>query len=348
MRTLTRWTLAFVALGALMFSPALAGDESRLGTSGAEQLLIPVGAKSIATSGAFISTLTGVEAIYWNPAGLDRSGKSEAMISYMRYIADINLTYVALSGHVGSLGSFAFSLKTLDVGDIVETTVVTPEGVGSTFSPSFVTAGLTYSKMITDRVSGGATVKLISESIKDLTATGFAIDFGTQYHFANNITIGIALKNIGSNMKYSGGDLEQRAQVQGSDPTATPAFFEAVTEKFSIPSTFELGLAYKYAMGANNAVNIGGTFANANESENALRFGAEYNYNNLVFLRGGYDMVTEKSDVRSDESIFGFTVGGGLKYAIGGVDLEIDYAYRDVEVFDGNHVFSLKFGLGGK
>jgi hypothetical protein len=338
--------LAFIALPCFMFSPAWAGDESRIGTTGAEQLLIPVGAKGIATSGAFISTLTGVEAIYWNPAGLDRSGKSEALVSYMNYIADINLTYVALSANLRGLGSVAFNLKTLDVGDILQTSVENPEGLGATFSPTFVTAGLTYSKMITDRISGGATVKLIHEGILDLSANGFAIDFGTQYHFANNLTIGVALKNIGSNMKYGGGNLEQRTPVNGSDPTSTPSFFEAVTEKFGIPSTFELGVAYKYAVSTNNALNLGGTFLNANEAENALRFGAEYSFNDMLFLRGGYDLVTEQSDLRSDESIFGLTLGGGLKHRIGGVDVELDYAYRDVEVFDGNHVFAVKFGLG--
>jgi opacity protein-like surface antigen len=328
------------------FSLALAGDESRIGTTGAEQLNIPVGARGIATSGAFIASFTGVEALYWNPAGLDRSARSEAMVSYMSYIADINMTYIALSAKLGGLGSFAFSVKTLNVGDISETSVQNPDGLGSTFSPSFVTAGLSYSKMITDRVSGGTTIKLIHEGIKDTGASGFAIDIGTQYHFANNMTIGVALKNIGANMKFTGGDLEQRSPVSGSDPTANDGFFTAVTEKFSIPSTFELGVAYKYALSDNNSLNFGGTFMNANESSNSLRFGAEYNFNNLVFLRGGYDFTMEQSGGRSDESIYGFTAGAGIDYDIGGVNLQIDYAYREVEFFDGNQVFSVKFGLG--
>jgi hypothetical protein len=347
MKTLTKWMLVFAALH-LTALLAFAGDESRIGTTGAEQLNVPVGAKGIATAGAFISTMTGVESIYWNPAGLDRSGKSEAMFSYMNYIADINMIYIALSGHVGNLGTFGLSVKSFDIGDIIQTDVVNPDGIGSTFAPSIVTAGLTYSKMITDRVSGGATVKFIHEGIMDLSANGVAVDFGTQYHFNNNLTLGVALKNIGGNMRYTGGDLEQESQVSGSSPTAGASFFEAVSEKFSIPSTFEIGLGYKYAMGTNNAVNLGGTFMNANEAENSIRFGAEYNYDNFVFLRGGYDLVTESSSVRSDESIFGFTLGGGINYNVGNVGIQIDYAYRDVQVFDANHVFSIKFGLGGK
>ena len=43
-----------------MFSASIyAGDVARKGTTGAEQLLIPVGARGIATGGAFVSNLVG-------------------------------------------------------------------------------------------------------------------------------------------------------------------------------------------------------------------------------------------------------------------------------------------------
>ncbi|MFQ5602614.1 MAG: PorV/PorQ family protein [bacterium] len=333
--------IGFVTL-LCMCSFLFAGNEARIGTTGAEQLNIPVGAQSIATAGAFISTLTGVESIYWNPAGLDRLGKSQAMVSYMNYIADINMTYIAISGSMGDLGSVALSIKTLDVGDIAETDVTNPDGTGATFSPSFLVAGLTYSKTLTDRISGGATVKFIHEGIMDLGANGFAIDFGSQYHFTNNLTLGVTLKNIGSNMRFSGGDLEQKADIAGANPTSDQGFFEAVTEKFSIPSTFQFGASYRYDIGSNNALTFAGTFVNANEAENNFRFGVEYNLNDLLYVRGGYDVATENTD----ESLFGFAFGAGLNYDIGGMNLQFDYAYRDVDVFDTNHVFTVKFGLG--
>jgi hypothetical protein len=53
---------------ALMLAATVAygGDESRKGTTGADQLLIPVGARSIATGGAFLAATKGVEAIYYS------------------------------------------------------------------------------------------------------------------------------------------------------------------------------------------------------------------------------------------------------------------------------------------
>ena len=54
-----------------IFSTSLfAGDVSRKGSTGADQLLVPVGARGIGTGGAFHSSLYGLESVYYNPAGL--------------------------------------------------------------------------------------------------------------------------------------------------------------------------------------------------------------------------------------------------------------------------------------
>jgi len=108
-----------------IFSTALfAGDVSRKGSTGADQLLVPVGARGIATGGAFHSSLYGLESVYYNPAGLDLMQGTEAMFSYMSYLADINVSYFAVSTVLGDLGSVALSFKTFDFGDIPVNTVI--------------------------------------------------------------------------------------------------------------------------------------------------------------------------------------------------------------------------------
>ena len=51
-----------------------AANQSRVGTAGAQELLIPVGARGIAIGGSSMIFANGVDAIYWNPAGLGRDG----------------------------------------------------------------------------------------------------------------------------------------------------------------------------------------------------------------------------------------------------------------------------------
>src|SRR3990172_6421962 len=134
-------------------------QEERTGTSAASELLIPVGARYIAMGGAPIATVQGVDAIFWNPAGVARSNyNADAVFTHMTHIADIGLNYVGVALRFPSLGTFAFSIKAMDIGDIPVTTELEPDGTGGKMAPQFVTAGLTYSRALTDRISVGGTV----------------------------------------------------------------------------------------------------------------------------------------------------------------------------------------------
>ncbi|HRP92406.1 MAG TPA: PorV/PorQ family protein [Ignavibacteriaceae bacterium] len=319
------------------------GDKSRKGTTGADQLLVPVGARSISTSGAFVATVDGLESIYYNPAGLDLSKKSEVMFSYMNYIADINMSYLAVGTNLGDFGSVGLSLKSFDIGDIPITTNELPDGTGSTYSPSFLTIGLTYSKTLTDRVSIGTNVKFINETIGNTSANGFAIDAGVQYKFNDNLSIGATINNIGPNMSYSGQDLRVQTGVPGSVIGAPNGTYEVVAENFQIPSYFQLSLAYQEHFDEQNKIMLASTFVANNALDDVFNFGLEYSYINTLFIRGGYQLVTENSE----DSIFGFTAGAGVNDEIGtGMGVTFDYAYRDVSEFPtSNHIFTVKLAF---
>jgi opacity protein-like surface antigen len=335
--------IIFVILLLMLSLPAIAGDESRKGTTGAEQLLIPVGARGIATGGSFVASLTGLESIYYNPAGLDLTQRTEVMFSYMNYIADINVSYFAFGTSLGDFGSLGLSFKTFDFGDIPVTTIDMPDGTGKNYSPVFLTAGLTYSKVLTDRISVGTNFKFITESIENTSANGFAIDVGVQYKFNPQLSLGAALKNIGTNMSYSGQDLRGKTSVPGSDPGSQTAAYEIVTESFQIPSYFELSLAYNYNFDEQNSLMMGSTFTANNSLEDKIHLGLEYGFMNNFFIRGGYNLLTENQD----QSIMGFTAGAGVDYQVGsGIGIVFDYAYRDVKDFPtSNHIFTVKLAF---
>jgi opacity protein-like surface antigen len=320
-----------------------AGDISRKGSTGADQLLVPVGARGIATGGAFHSCLYGLESVYYNPAGLDMVHGTEAMFSYMTYLADINMSYFAVSSVLGDLGSFALSFKTFDFGDIPVTTNDFPDGTGKTYSPSFLTIGLTYSKVITDRISVGTNFKLVSETIENTSATGLAIDVGVQYRFNPEISIAAVVKNIGTNMVYSGSDLQQRTTVPNTVLGSPNGTFEIVAEPFQIPSFFELGLTYKYGIDEQNNILMGSTFTANNALEDKMNFGLEYSYMNTFFLRGGYDLLMENND----QSVYGFTAGAGVDYKLADdIGVVFDYAFRSVKDFPtANHVLTMKLAF---
>jgi hypothetical protein len=335
--------LLTVILILISITASYAGDVSRKGTTGADQLLIPVGARSIATSGAFVSNTLGAEAIYYNPAGLDPAGKSEAMFSYMKYIGDLNISYFAAVANLGSLGSLGLSFKSIDFGDIDVTTNTEPDGTGSTYSPDYYVLGLSYSKIITDRVSAGANFKLIHEGIMNTSANGFAVDFGVQYRFNPNFTLGVTVMNIGTNMRYTGPDLQTKTNIPGADPNSPVAAYEPVTEEFEIPAYFMLSAAYKFDINPENSVLVGSTFKSNNALEDQINIGAEYNFSNMFFVRAGYDFLLQNAD----EYIYGVSAGAGINYVMAGnLGFTLDYAFRDVKDFpEPNHVFTVKLAF---
>jgi opacity protein-like surface antigen len=327
----------------LIATSIYAGDVARKGTTGAEQLLIPVGARGIATGGAFLANLTGLESIYYNPAGLDIYPQTEAMFSYVNYIADINVSYFAIGTSLGDFGSIGLDLKSFDFGDIPVTTEQLPDGTGETYSPAFLTMGFTYSKVLTDRISIGTNLKLISETIENTNATGFAIDAGVQYRFSEALMIGATVKNIGTNMSYSGQELSARTGIPGSVPGSSSGSYEIITEPFQIPSFFQLSLTYAFDFNEQNNLLLGGAYTANNSLEDIANFGLEYGFMNNFFVRGGYNFLVENAS----EYVYGATFGAGIDYKIGGdLGFVFDYAFRDVKDFPtANHVFTIKLNF---
>ncbi len=220
-----------------------AGGRERNGTGAAQELLLPVSARGMAMSGAYLAGLEGIDAIYYNPAGLGvTDNTAEAMFSHMSYIADIGLSYAAVGINFEGFGSLAFHVRTLDFGDIPVTTEQNPYGTGSTFSPTFVTVGIAYANRLTDRIRVGVNINLVSEEIQRVTASTFAFDAGVQYNGiagVEGLKFGIVLRNLGPALKFEGPDLLRSATDDDARRGTNLYAIEAAAAE--LPSQLELG-----------------------------------------------------------------------------------------------------------
>ena len=73
------------------------------------------------------------------------------VLSTMELFGDVRVNYLGLGFQAGKVGVLGVTVKSLDFGDIPETTVFDPDGAsGRKFSPTFVTTGLTYARSLTD------------------------------------------------------------------------------------------------------------------------------------------------------------------------------------------------------
>jgi len=327
-------------------SPAEAGTGKRRGTASGVELLIPVGSRGTGLGGNVISTSSGLEALYWNPAGLAAgSAPAEVMISHLKYIADIDVNYAAAGFRFG-FGAIGLSVKSIGFGDIPVTTELQTEGTGETLSPNFLTIGLSFSRQMTDRINFGLTGKVVSEKILRTSASTFAFDFGLQYATSvKGLKLGVAIKNLGPNLRFNGSDLEVRQPAAGTEPGTRNRNFRVPLGSFELPSTLELGLSYDVVFGDNSLLTLGGNFMNHNFGLDQYGVAAEFAFQKSVFIRGGYtisyDPDTDKFRSQDDENLFGPSFGAGVNLkASENLRLNLDYAYRMTELFDDNQWFT--------
>jgi hypothetical protein len=339
------WIIALLVLPLAGAVPAWAGGLERLGTAGAQELRIPVGAASVALGGSSVAMSGGLENVFWNPAALAGTDQSEAMVSYSTYLIDSDVNYGAVSFPLGSAGMVAASLKVLNVGDITVTTEDAPEGTGEILTPNFAIVGLTYGRRITDRVLFGFTGMFINERVSDVAAHGFALDLGVQYDTGwRGLRFGFTMKNVGPNMEFSGGNLEQRVVLPGDDPTAQPHVVTLQSTSFELPSYLQMGAAYDLAISEKAEATVFGTFQGNNFSTDEYRIGAECRIGRTLALRGGFQgQVPLQEEDRQPQYLYNFSYGVGLKFNLGDLPLNFDWAGTHVgEFFDDNQQFSLR------
>jgi hypothetical protein len=142
-------------------------------------------------------------------------------------------------------------------------------------------------------------------------------------------------------MKFDGSGLNVKADAASLG--RPPSYYKADSAPFELPSSFEIGVGYKTALAEEHSVALSTAFQNNNFSDDAYRLGAEYSFQDMVFVRGGYDYSPSQLDQR--DNIFGATFGLGLRATVGSVDVGFDYAFRSAKYFGGNHVFSLTVGM---
>lgn len=331
-----------VVLGAAVAAPAFAGNTDRTGTAGAQELRIPVSARAIALGDGVIADVSGVESMFYNPAGLAAGENFEAYFSHVDYIADTEKNFVAAAAKT-RFGTVGLMVDVYSIGDIIETTEAQPEGTGRIFSPTFTTVGLGYSRFLTDVVSVGGNVKVVSERVLQETATGFAFDVGVQYAPGwRSLRVGMLLKNFGPDMRFQGDDFES-FQSTSNNPQAADRSLSTESSSFELPSVFEIGLAYSVWQNQQNNVDAYGNFLNNNFGADQWKFGAEYTYSDAFALRAGF-LASEDDDYIYSNS---FSFGLGVGIPLGETNkLYADYAFRTVDdFFDDTQVVSVRMAF---
>jgi len=330
----------FTFVAVLLMVTGIAFGNSKMGTCGGTELRIPIGARSTAMAGAVVADVTGTEALFWNPAGAAAAVGTEVYVSYRGYIADTYLTYFGVVSSFG-YGTVGVHAKILNLGDIYVTTEDAWDGTGEIYSVNIPVLGLTYARALTDRVSVGATAMYISEGIMGTSTRGMAFDFGFQYVPGwNTLKLGMAMKNYGPRMRYSGPGFEHSTGVPGDDPEASNRILSLESADFELPSYFQLGVSYDFELAESGMLRTGLDFQSNNFSQDEYRFGVEYMLQERFHLRGGYVYCDQ------DDYLYGATFGVGVDFNLGQTKAALNYTHNFIsDYFDDVSEISIVFAF---
>jgi hypothetical protein len=319
-----------------------AGNKDRSGEAGASELLINPWARSTGWGGVNSAGVRGVESMFVNIAGTALTPKSEFLFGHTNWLkgADINIYSFGIAQKVGESGVLGLAVMSMSFGDIPITTTDLPEGGIGTFSPSLMNFALSYSRVFSNSIYGGMQIKLISESISDISAMGFAIDAGIQYVTGEteNIHFGITLKNWGPTMKFSGDGLAIRTLLPGQESQFT---VEQRSATYQLPSQLCIGAAYDINFTGDYRLTLAANFTSNAFTKDQISAGIEFSLKEYLLLRGGYtyeDGITEDFDRTTP-----FTgPSGGFSIQVPfnkekGSKFFVDYSYTATDPFDGVH-----------
>ncbi len=327
------------AIGAVllfMVTGSVHAEFAKVGSAGAQFLKIGVGSKYQAMGEASVAIANDIYAAYWNPAGLAEIENAAVGFTNVNWVLDVNLNYIALARYYEDVGTFAVSASILSMDDQEITTFEQQTGTGDFFSVSSYAVGVSFARQLTNRFSFGATAKYIGERIHNEKADGFAFDFGTLlYTGFRSLRLGMSISNMGPELEFRGPDLDVSYDDQGGQGANDPIGAELKTTPYDLPLVFRVGMAYDFQMGPKSIMTFSGELKHPNDNEQQGALGAEFNFSNQFFLRGGYKLNYEEQ---------GLAFGAGLKTAVSsGTRLFIDYAWQDFGRLESVQRFSVGF-----
>jgi hypothetical protein len=323
----------------LLIAVALPADaQTKVGTSVAQFLGIPVGPRGAALGGAFVALSNDVSALYYNPGAISQPGNSQFLVSHTNWLVDTKFDWVGVMINLDGQSAIGVSITQLDYGEELITTEINQDGTGETWNASDIAVGLTYARTLTDRFSIGGTAKYIQQKIWNVSASAFAMDVGLKYRTDfNGLIIGMSISNFGTDMRLDGKDLFRPIDTDPNNTGTNKTIVARLkTDDWPLPLFFRAGVSMDIVQMDDIRFTAAADALRPSDSAETLNIGGEFAWRESVFIRGGMNslFLPEREN--------GFSVGGGARYELSAVNfVSFDYAYQDFGKFGGIQSFAI-------
>lgn len=350
-------TLVAAMVMLLAVPSAFAGNKDRIGSNGAEQLKINPWARSSSFGNANSASVWGVEATFLNVSGLAMTKKMDVNFSYSSWLggSGVGINSLGIAQRVGDYAVIAGGFQSMNFGDIHKTTTDLPDDAG-TFDAQYGTFFLSYAREFSNSIYAGFTTKVVTEGISNAKASAVAFDFGIRYVTGknDNIKFGIALKNIGGQLQFTGDGLATKTSLDGKEFTVSQR-----TQGVELPSILNMGLTYDILVGelenseetgirATHRVSPAFNFMSNSFGKDQMSLGVEYAFKEFIMVRAAYLYESENTDPDLNTMAFsGPSAGLTVAIPMGttGKSLDIDYGFRATRNFSGVHSIGIRINL---
>ncbi len=319
-------------------------------------LMISPDARAGAMGDAGVSSAPDVNSMHWNPAKYAYIDKDLSFgLAYSPWlrnlVPDMNLAYLSFAGRIDNMSAVAATLRFFTLGDIQFTD---NEGMElGTYRPNEFAIDATYSRMLTDHLSGAVAARFIYSNLTQgqfvqgaETTAGMSVAADVAVYWqkemdwfpnmGSTFAWGINISNIGNKIGYSQSSI--RRDFIPTNLRLGPTLHLDIDEYNAISFTVDINKLLvpspplynpedenEILFGMDNDVSVvmgmlqsfydaPGGFSEEMQ-ELSYAFGVEYWYSEVFAIRGGGFFEDKTKGNRKF-----FTLGAGLRYNVFGLD----------------------------
>ncbi|HDL18822.1 MAG TPA: PorV/PorQ family protein, partial [Bacteroidetes bacterium] len=253
------------------------------GTSGAEFLKLPAGARQAGIGGTFVGIGDDVNSLFWNPGGLATLKTWGFSAMHSEWLADLRFDSFGLAipvfGRKNVVGAMAgiLSMPSWD----------NTGGVEPAVSAQDLYAGVAFARNVWPKIYVGGAVKYIRRKLADFAAGAIAFDIGAIYKYSDWLTFGGSAQNYGGRIKFIKNAASLPFVLRGG-ASIRPFFGKPFDIIFAADGIYYL-----------------------NEDIRQICLGSELNLFHLLNIRAGY---------RIDKTLLSMSSGLGIKYGMFNLD----------------------------
>ncbi len=306
--------------------------QERAGLSALSFLKNDMSARSTGLGGSSVALDGDAYSVITNPAALTHVKYQSYALSHLMVGAGVGQSYFSgIYPLKDQVSNFAFSINSLNSGEMEERTEFQPMGTGRQVFVNNTALGLTYSRRLSDFFSAGVSLKYVYEGVADYSNHTATVDLAFLYETDfKGLQFAVMVQNFGGN-----------SALDGSSSNELPVVFNRQTgiglDDNTVPTVFKMGASFKPYETDKQSLSVAAQLNHPNDNAENYRLGIEYEYMQIFMARAGYKISVRGQDYP--------TFGISYRARIGSHPLYIDYGATPSNYLGVQHTFGLRFNI---